>query len=264
MSEARREVVSGDGAVMSDFLTRLGATATGADRLHRAARCPKCMRRCTAALPRRLSSTASVDPLPTPGFQQPARPLDHRCQCHEHPSCHGSNCAPCPKRARAGMPSSGRKRIQTQATFPDVFPKHSMLKLPVGLCPGHARRTTRHRDGLSLQAGNRDPDSLPLRQASRAQRESADRIAVRPLVGPPSNDGRGSAAAPRICVKRARAKQPTLELGQSGAEPPVHVTIGRIEVTAVTAAPAPRRAAMARKPTMSLDDYLARRQRREP
>jgi hypothetical protein len=48
------------------------------------------------------------------------------------------------------------------------------------------------------------------------------------------------------------------------AEPEVHVSIGRIEVTAVTAAPAQRRAAIPRKPTMSLDAYLARRQRREP
>jgi hypothetical protein len=47
------------------------------------------------------------------------------------------------------------------------------------------------------------------------------------------------------------------------SESPVHVTIGRIEVTAVSAAPVPRRAAMARKPSMSLDDYLTRRQRGE-
>jgi hypothetical protein len=52
--------------------------------------------------------------------------------------------------------------------------------------------------------------------------------------------------------------------GHFAAESPVHVTIGRIEVTAVTATPTQRRAAIPRKPAMSLDDYLARRQRREP
>ncbi len=46
-------------------------------------------------------------------------------------------------------------------------------------------------------------------------------------------------------------------------EPPVQVSIGRIEVTAVTAAPVQRRAVAPRKPAMSLDDYLARRQRGE-
>ena len=45
-------------------------------------------------------------------------------------------------------------------------------------------------------------------------------------------------------------------------ETPVHVTIGRIEVTAMTAA-APVKRAPVRKQTMSLDDYLARRQRRD-
>jgi hypothetical protein len=46
-------------------------------------------------------------------------------------------------------------------------------------------------------------------------------------------------------------------------EPPVHVTIGRIEVTAVTAATAPRPAPAPRRQGMSLDEYLSRRQRRQ-
>jgi len=49
---------------------------------------------------------------------------------------------------------------------------------------------------------------------------------------------------------------------QRDQENPIHVTIGRIEVTAVTGAP-PAKRAPARKQTMSLDDYLARRQRRD-
>ena len=46
-------------------------------------------------------------------------------------------------------------------------------------------------------------------------------------------------------------------------EPPVQVSIGRIEVKAVTAPPQPRRAPVLRKPAMSLDNYLAQRQRGE-
>jgi hypothetical protein len=47
------------------------------------------------------------------------------------------------------------------------------------------------------------------------------------------------------------------------ADAPVQVTIGRIEVTALVQAAAPKRAASAHKPNLSLDDYLARRHGRE-
>jgi hypothetical protein len=47
------------------------------------------------------------------------------------------------------------------------------------------------------------------------------------------------------------------------AEAPVQVTIGRIEVTALVQAAPSRPSAPARKPNLSLDDYLARRHGRE-
>jgi hypothetical protein len=53
------------------------------------------------------------------------------------------------------------------------------------------------------------------------------------------------------------------EGGASDPEPPIHVTIGRIEVTALTPAAPAKRTVAPRKPAMSLDDYLVRRQRRE-
>jgi hypothetical protein len=46
------------------------------------------------------------------------------------------------------------------------------------------------------------------------------------------------------------------------AEAPIQVTIGRIEVTALTQAAPAKRGAVLRKPALSLDEYLARRQRR--
>jgi hypothetical protein len=50
--------------------------------------------------------------------------------------------------------------------------------------------------------------------------------------------------------------------GQQDAEPTeVHVTIGRIEITAVHEAAPPQRAAKPRRPLMSLDDYLNQRQK---
>lgn len=50
--------------------------------------------------------------------------------------------------------------------------------------------------------------------------------------------------------------------GATSPEPPVHVTIGRIEVTALPPPSPPGRKSAARPPSMSLADYLARRQGR--
>jgi len=89
-----------------------------------------------------------------------------------------------------------------------------------------------------------------------------------------------SVPLPRLVEQRADAQMPALrapaslvgavsspkqsqESARDVAEPPVQVTIGRIEVTAVTTSPTPKRTAPARKPSMSLEDYLARRRRRE-
>ena len=87
--------------------------------------------------------------------------------------------------------------------------------------------------------------------------------AVAPFESPPeSGAGRVQAAHPGL-KNRPSVRTQKNQSGMSAA-PEVHVTIGRIEVTAVTSAPAHWRAAISRKPAMSLDDYLARRQRREP
>jgi hypothetical protein len=71
------------------------------------------------------------------------------------------------------------------------------------------------------------------------------------------------AAPPRLEVKASVGEPGARVRAPVDVEPPVHVTIGRIEVTATTAAPGPRRLSAPRKPAMSLDDYLARRQRGE-
>jgi len=78
-----------------------------------------------------------------------------------------------------------------------------------------------------------------------------------------SSDGRAAAGKLTAPVDSISAANQSYPASARNSEQPVHVTIGRIEVTAVTAAPAQRRTATVRKPAMSLDDYLARRQRRE-
>lgn len=61
---------------------------------------------------------------------------------------------------------------------------------------------------------------------------------------------------------RSAAATPSAPPAPRAAEPSeVHVTIGRIEITAVHEAPPPRRAGKAARPLTSLDDYLRQRQR---
>jgi hypothetical protein len=75
-------------------------------------------------------------------------------------------------------------------------------------------------------------------------------------------------APPQLVAPASRftALQPpaSAELATAAAESEVtevHVSIGRIEVTAVHEATPARRPAKAAKPLMSLDDYLAKRKR---
>ena len=90
---------------------------------------------------------------------------------------------------------------------------------------------------------------LPVRPLL-VERKESDRVAApQALYGL-----REPAAMPR---RATLVRERTMD----ASEPPVQVTIGRIEVTAMTAPAPPQRASLPRKPTMSLDDYLARRQR---
>ena len=90
---------------------------------------------------------------------------------------------------------------------------------------------------------------LPVRPLL-VERKESDRVAApQALYGL-----REPAAMPR---RATLIRERTMD----ASEPPVQVTIGRIEVTAATAPAPPKRASLPRKPTMSLDDYLARRQR---
>ncbi len=81
------------------------------------------------------------------------------------------------------------------------------------------------------------------------------------LVEPRDDRNRSrQAAAPPSLVAPVQQQGPMEIRGHHKSEPPIEVTIGSIEVTAVTAAPAPKRKAAVRQPAMSLQDYLTRRQ----
>jgi hypothetical protein len=87
-----------------------------------------------------------------------------------------------------------------------------------------------------------------------------ERVEVVPrLIGQDISPARRTDAPPSLVAALVSAERPD-GIGDRTAEAPVQVTIGRIEVTAVTGPPAPKRKAGTRQPSMSLHEYLTRRQ----
>lgn len=92
--------------------------------------------------------------------------------------------------------------------------------------------------------------------------DAAPLILAPPLVEPPSREPAAMQqqfAVPTSLLATTPAPESRQHETSPVAEPPVQITIGRIEVTAVSAPPAPKRVAPARKASMPLHDYLARR-----
>ena len=125
-----------------------------------------------------------------------------------------------------------------------------------------------------------DPNAAPSHDPSKHAVNESPLLEQRPLVGPGQSE---QAMLPRLVQERVsdRSTAPhrvncltapaqlthgagsAQERAGDNTETPVHVTIGRIEVTAVTAPQAQPRPSSPRKPSMSLNDYLARRQGRD-
>lgn len=85
-----------------------------------------------------------------------------------------------------------------------------------------------------------------------------------PLVQAHHATGRSSTVAPPSLRSGPVSGRRTEQNHAAPIEPPVEVTIGRIEVTAVSAAPDTKRKSGSRRPAMSLEDYLTRRQGGRP
>lgn len=75
---------------------------------------------------------------------------------------------------------------------------------------------------------------------------------------------RSSAPAPFSLASGMIGGRRTQHINVAPTEPSVEVTIGRIEVTAVSTPPDTKRKPGARRPAMSLEDYLTRRQGGRP
>lgn len=116
-------------------------------------------------------------------------------------------------------------------------------------------KSDEHAAGLSPRDGARQ-------QEQRSQAPAGHARAVTPpprLVESQHTASTTRGTAPSSLMATGHQGQRGDDAGAPSSEPPVHVTIGRIEVTALSEPPAPRRKSPARPPAMSLEDYLARR-----
>lgn len=120
------------------------------------------------------------------------------------------------------------------------------------------------------------PNQAQSRQTEATERNVAgdiDSASLPPAVGvePPSRlvatghaMPRSAAAAPPSLASGAIMGRRTEPTHAVPPEAPVEVTIGRIEVTAVSSAPETKWKSTSRRPAMSLEEYLTRRQGGRP
>ena len=112
------------------------------------------------------------------------------------------------------------------------------------------------------------PESLPRRLAGEppdmarpnfVPSDTAATMAPAPLVKPAKDRSTLSMDRLSAPLSLPTRKEPVDDLQKPVTEAPVRVTIGRIEVTALTEAAPSKRVAAERKPKRPLDEYLARR-----
>ena len=97
-------------------------------------------------------------------------------------------------------------------------------------------------------------DERPPRPAERGVEDEVAAEEFRPTLAP-------ARSRPRSTVQRTPAQpRPVADTDAPSAEPVVHVSIGRVEVRAVT--PAAPRAPARRNPAMTIDEYVSKRRGR--
>jgi len=167
------------------------------------------------------------------------------------------------------MPPLVRERVRgAVVSKPSEVPEGQSPSIPMQLpraAPQRGAETSMDRSierpVLDAAAPSRDASmvSSPSAKATRPRLvELHEESTVAPSVIAPERLGASRKASEGR--QHTDAREST---AHAADEPSVHVTIGRIEVTAVTEARPTKRAAPARRPPLSLDDYLAQRRRGE-
>jgi len=211
--------------------------------------------------------TVPLEPAPEPALG-PAR----------IPARAGSDGQTGPQAAGPAIPPAGTVALQAEAVDGT---ERVLADVAVPRAEPAGRRPGLVRPAVTSRRGDQQDPLLALKPetAARQQRGTLTRPAPtaaphqhapedlgpgdRPGSGPLSDDGPlsprpGLLTAPQLAAFAAPPERPG---PAAPAEPTVHVTIGRVEIRAVSApAPPARRAQAARM--MSLDDYLAERNQR--
>ena len=193
-----------------------------------------------------IDPTTSLAPLVTsPSLQQ--QPLRHK---HLHRTEPVESVKPKPEPADKPSRLTKKNGFDETEVQPKLSPLDSTIRHSPDIFPSKGQLELRANESPSTAAwlvvpSKKTPPIPPPRLVE--QRASGHTVTSKRRTSLPGQ------APPRLAPDHLQHE------ARGAAQPPVHVTIGRIEVTAVTAAPATR--GIARKPSMSLDDYLARQRR---
>jgi hypothetical protein len=265
---------------MNGFLHRLAQRANGTARLARSAAAPAAA--WAPAVEPWTRQTNGHGPAGAGRVAEAHAPLHHLKQQRAPGALENSSLDTLPigsqhhpVHARADEPGHGEAApmpVVGRAQAPDA------AQAPKPGDPVVAREATRHPTLSAAHPALRglDEHAAPTRvqQPSRGNEQALTVAEASQHEAPPPRDALQGIAPLLARVAQPRRPDPPLapEAGRhrAGASAlveettEVHVSIGRIEVTALQEAPAPRKPARNNRAPLSLDDYLARRQGQQP
>jgi hypothetical protein len=213
---------------------------------------------------RASSESQSPPPVTTPQHAEtPSRNTSSPSADPSHPSTDGQRDPqlvmppPAPmaadERTDAASPTEPPQPVRTQTSPP------ARERVPSDAVPQRERRAP-----ISPEAGDATRQTQDRATADRAARQEPPALPPPrlPVTAPlPENPALRVVPAPLRPAGAADARRrPREEIAAKTSEPPrVQVTIGRIEIRAVSAPPPPQPRPAPRAPSMSLDEYLANR-----
>jgi hypothetical protein len=174
------------------------------------------------------------------------------------PATAAAHVAPAVPRQGAARESPDRAEAREDFAVAADAEMISRAERPDAPTPGTGVRPARQRSRNSPVAA---PDAIPTPGLEPAQPNKRSDTAS-PVDAPMSIE---LARAPPARQRPATRRQTDSDAASAAETPDVHIHIGRIELTAIAAPAAPRRAPPANaKAPMSLDEYLRRRNGRAP
>jgi hypothetical protein len=215
------------------------------------------------ALPTRIPAAPESAPQTLNAFDMPEHqvratrksPMPARFVSHEPPDADTREAAPLhPSASTVSLPDQAPPKAEVPARAPQLAETASLDRLNV---PSPERLAIDHTGVAQTSVSPGIPRNVARPAEALPQMPPAgrpDRLVTNPQgANLPHNPENGAASEQRPTF-RGTASMPTFQAAST--EPPVRITIGRVEVRAVFPEPAARPAPSRSKPTVSLDDYL--------